>query len=403
MNIVRAWYNRYISDPQVVILALLLIAGFVVIATLGEMLAPVMAGVIIAYLLDGVVEKCRRYGAPRLSAVILVFLLFMSFLVFALLWMMPRLSSQLTQLVQQLPNWIAQGQEALQQLPEKYPNLFTQTQVNDLITAIRAEITALGQQVLSLSVASVVSLMTVMVYIILVPVLAFFFLKDKEPILDWFGQRLPRERRLANQVWHDVNLQVSNYVRGKVWEIFIVGAVSYATFTMMGLQYTLLLSTMVGLSVIIPYVGAAVVTLPVALVAYFQWGWIAEFGWVLFAYGVIQALDGYLLVPLLFSEVVDLHPVAIIIAILVFGGLWGFWGVFFAIPLATLVQAVLKAWPVRHQEEETHGRDRSEPVHHLNTSEVAICNRQYQLNAKNAKLFICFVLKNAFAHFASLR
>jgi putative permease len=352
MNIVRAWYNRYISDPQVVILALLLIAGFVVIATLGEMLAPVMAGVIIAYLLDGVVEKCRHYGAPRLSAVILVFLLFMSFLVFALLWMMPRLSSQLTQLVQQLPSWIAQGQEALQQLPEKYPNLFTQTQVTDLIAAIRAEITALGQQVLSLSVASVVSLMTVMVYIILVPVLAFFFLKDKETILDWFGQRLPRERGLANQVWHDVNLQVANYVRGKVWEIFIVGAVSYATFTMMGLQYTLLLSTMVGLSVIIPYVGAAVVTLPVGLVAYFQWGWSAEFGWVLFAYGVIQALDGYLLVPLLFSEVVDLHPVAIIIAILVFGGLWGFWGVFFAIPLATLVQAVLKAWPVRYQEEE---------------------------------------------------
>ena len=355
MNIVRAWYNRYISDPQVVILALLLIAGFLVMLTLGEMLAPVMAGVIIAYLLDGVVEKCRRFGAPRLSAVILVFLLFMSFLVFALLWMMPRLSSQLTQLVQQLPNWIAQGQEALLHLPEKYPSLFTQTQVNDLIAAIRAEITALGQRVLSLSVASVVSLMTVMVYIILVPVLAFFFLKDKETILGWFGQRLPRERRLANQVWHDVNMQVSNYVRGKVWEIFIVGAVSYATFTMMGLQYTLLLSTMVGLSVIIPYVGAAVVTLPVGLVAYFQWGWSAEFGWVFFAYGVIQALDGYLLVPLLFSEVVDLHPVAIIIAILVFGGLWGFWGVFFAIPLATLVQAVLKAWPVKHREEEVSG------------------------------------------------
>jgi putative permease len=63
------------------------------------------------------------------------------------------------------------------------------------------------------------------------------------------------------------------------------------------------------------------------------------------AYLVIQALDGNVLVPLLFSEVVNLHPIAIIVAILVFGGLWGFWGVFFAIPLATLVQAVLKAWP----------------------------------------------------------
>jgi putative permease len=96
---------------------------------------------------------------------------------------------------------------------------------------------------------------------------------------------------------------------------------------------------------LVPYIGAAVVTLPVAMLAYFQWGWSPEFGWVIFAYGVIQGLDGNVLVPLLFSEVVNLHPVAIIVAILVFGGLWGFWGVFFAIPLATLVSALLTAWP----------------------------------------------------------
>jgi putative permease len=84
---------------------------------------------------------------------------------------------------------------------------------------------------------------------------------------------------------------------------------------------------------------------PVALVAWFQWGWGPDFAWLMVAYGIIQALDGNVLVPLLFSEVVNLHPVAIIVAILVFGGLWGFWGVFFAIPLATLVSAILVAWP----------------------------------------------------------
>ena len=351
MNILREWYHRFASDPQVVILALLLVAGFVAMATLGEMLVPVLVGVIIAYLLDGLVEKSRQLGAPRLSAVALVFILFLTFFVFAILWLMPRLWSQLTQLVTQLPYIIASGQELLLQLPEKYPNLFSEQQVTDLITAIRGEITAMGQRVLSLSVASVFGLITLMVYIILVPVLAFFFLKDKQRILNWFSERLPRERPLANQVLHDVNQQVSNYVRGKVWEIFIVGGVTFATFSLMGLQYSLLLATMVGLSVIVPYIGAAVVTVPVAIIAWFQWGWSADFGWLLFAYGVIQALDGYLLVPLLFSEVVDLHPVAIIIAILVFGGLWGFWGVFFAIPLATLVQAVIKAWPMKSREE----------------------------------------------------
>lgn len=104
-----------------------------------------------------------------------------------------------------------------------------------------------------------------------------------------------------------------------------------------------------GFSVLIPYIGAAAVTVPVAMVALFQWGLTPEFTWLMVAYLVIQALDGNLLVPLLFSEAVNLHPVAIIVAVLVFGGLWGFWGVFFAIPLATLVKAVLNAWPKREE------------------------------------------------------
>jgi len=269
----------------------------------------------------------------------------MTVFVFIMLWLIPQLSWQLTQLVQELPKMIVKGHELLLTLPEKYPNLFTEEQVGDLIAEIRADITVWGQHVLSLSLPAVFGLMSIMVYLILVPVLAFFFLKDKHGIIGWFSKGLPRQRRLVDEVALDVNRQVANYVRGKVWEIVIVGAASYATFTLMGLNYALLLATMVGLSVIIPYIGAAVVTLPVALIAWFQWGWSADFGWLLFAYGVLQALDGYLLVPLLFSEVVNLHPVAIIIAILVFGGLWGFWGVFFAIPLATLVNAVLHAWP----------------------------------------------------------
>ena len=125
----------------------------------------------------------------------------------------------------------------------------------------------------------------------------------------------------------------------------IVGVVSYITFLSMDLQFALLLGVLNGLSVLIPYIGATVVTFPIAVVALFQFGFTPEFGWLMGAYLIIQALDGNVLVPLLFSEVVDLHPIAIIVAILLFGGLWGFWGVFFAIPLATLVQAVLKAWP----------------------------------------------------------
>jgi putative permease len=150
--------------------------------------------------------------------------------------------------------------------------------------------------------------------------------------------------------------QIGNYVRGKIIEIFIVGAVTYVVFVAMGVNYAMLLGVLVGLSVIIPYIGAAVVTIPVAMIGYFQWGWSSEFAYLMLAYGVIQAVDGNVLVPLLFSEAVNLHPVAIIGAVLFFGGLWGLWGVFFAIPLATLVKAVLNAWP-RQPSDDTEPAD----------------------------------------------
>ena len=147
------------------------------------------------------------------------------------------------------------------------------------------------------------------------------------------------------RIWHEMNLQMANYVRGKAIEILVVGLVSYVFFLFMGLQYAALLGLLVGLSVVIPYIGAMIVTFPIAAVGYFQWGFGSELLWLMVGYGIIQALDGNVLVPLLFSEAVNLHPIAIILAVLVFGGLWGFWGVFFAIPLATLVKALYNAWP----------------------------------------------------------
>jgi len=345
MDRIRQWFKRYLSDPQVVSLAVVLLGGFVVVLTLGRMIAPLLAALVVAYLLDGLITALHARGVPRTLAVTIVFILFLIVVIFMLLVIFPRLSRQLSQLVQQLPRIVGIGQDLLMQLPQKYPALVSQTQLQDLIDTVKGDVLTFGQRMVSMSLASVIGFITIMVYLFLVPVLVFFMLKDKLRIIDWFMQYLPRDRALTGQVWYDVNRQIGNYVRGKIWEILIVGGVSYVTFVLMQLDYPVLLATLVGLSVVVPYIGAAIVTLPILAIAYFQWGWSAEFGYLVIAYGIIQALDGNLLVPLLFSEVVNLHPIAIIVAVLVFGGLWGFWGVFFAIPLATLVQAVLKAWP----------------------------------------------------------
>lgn len=345
MNFIRHWFARHFSDPHVVGLAILLLVGFGVVMWMGNYLAPVIAAVIIAYLLEGPVGYLQYHRIPRLVASVIVFSLFMAFVMVLLFGVMPLIWRQATALIQQFPVMLAKGQEALLNLPEQYPNLFSEEQVRDLVTVIRARVGEFGQQVLSVSLASVVGILAALVYLILVPLMVFFFLKDKARMQQWAKGFLPDSRRLSAQVWHEVDAQIGNYVRGKVIEILIVWFVSYVTFKFLGLNFAMLLSVLVGLSVLIPYVGAVVVTVPVTLIAFFQWGLTSDFYWLVGSYLFIQFLDGNLLVPLLFSEVVNLHPVAIIAAVLVFGGLWGFWGVFFAIPLATLVQAVLRAWP----------------------------------------------------------
>lgn len=344
IELVKTWYNRYFSDPQAIILTTVLVVGSTIILTMGNMLLPVLASIVIAYLLEGVVRRMQHHGSHRFTAVVLVFCIFFAFIIFLFFGLAPLVSSQLSELFRELPRYLTEGQQILLKLPEVYP-FVSEDQVQELIDVINREITGLGSHIVSLSFSSIPGLITLAVYIFLVPVLVFLFMKDKERIWSWFSGILPSDRTLVSQVSNEMDLQLGKYIRGKFWEIMVVGVVTYIGFSILGLKYSLLLSVLVGLSVLVPYIGAAVVTFPVVLIAFFQWGWTNEFFWVVGFFGISQALDGTVLVPWLFSGLVNLHPIAIIVSVLVFGGLWGFWGVFFAIPLATLVSAVIHVWP----------------------------------------------------------
>jgi len=344
LDVLGRWYRRYFSDPQAVLLTVILVVGFTLVLTLGNMLAPALAALVIAYLLEGIVRLLQRRKTPRFAAVLLVFSLFSAFVVFLLFGLVPLLSVQVTELVKELPRYLGVAQQELMQLPQNY-SFITEKQVHDIADVMNRELANAGQRIVTMSLANLNQIITLLVYLVLVPLLVFFFLKDKDTIMGWFSGFLPQDRQLASQVWSEMDRQLGNYVRGKFWEILIVGSVTWVAFAILGLKYAILLAALVGVSVVVPYIGAAVVTIPVAMVAYVQWGWGSDFIIIMVVYGVIQALDGNVLVPLLFSGVVNLHPIAIIVSVLLFGGLWGFWGVFFAIPLATLVNAVLSAWP----------------------------------------------------------
>ncbi|MDV6314948.1 AI-2E family transporter [Idiomarina sp. HP20-50] len=344
LEYINQWYQRKFADPNAVTLFLLLVVTVLIIVFFGSLMAPLLIAISLAYLLDWPVMRLMEIGLSRLSATIITFSLFLALMLFLLLTLVPVIWQQSTTLIQELPDMVTNLQIWLHKLPEMFPTIVDDNQINEFTQEMKRRVVGLGESLLTVSLASIVNIMAMLVYLIIVPLLIFFMLKDRDVLIAHFSRLLPSNRQLISQVGQEMNLQIMNYIRGKAIEVVVVAAVTFVTFSLFGLRYSALLSIMVGLSVLIPYIGAAVATIPVVLVALFQFGPTGPFVWVTVAYLVIQALDGNLLVPLLFSEAISLNPVYIIAAVLIFGGIWGFWGVFFAIPLASLVKAVLTAW-----------------------------------------------------------
>lgn len=347
IKVLRSWVDRYFSDEEAVVLLFVLLVGLSGILLWGDILAPVIAGGVIAFVLQGVVVSMVKRGLGKQMAVYLAFLVFMGIVLAFFLVLLPLVWAQLGNLVEDVPAIFNNLESYVVMVQEKYPGLVSLEDVDRLYQQVSEEVAGFVQWAASHSIKSLPLVITMMIYLIVVPILVFFFLKDKDKIFDAIGGFLPHNRSLMTSVWVEMNLQFANYIRGKVLEIFIVGGVTYMAFVFLRLDYAALLAILVGLSVVIPYIGAVIVTIPVTVIALFQFGLADGFYYVMIAYLVIQVLDGNVLVPLLFSEVVNLHPIVIIVSVLFFGGIWGVWGVFFAIPLATLIKAVFTAWPRR--------------------------------------------------------
>jgi putative permease len=300
-------------------------------------------------MLQGLVNSMDRLHVPHHLAVYLVYFLFLGLTILIMLFALPFAWNRLSALVNDLPAITDQLRSLLLLLPQKYPEVFTVAQVERWMDSTQGELLVYGQTLLSNSVSSVTRVVTWIVYTVLVPIMVFFMLKDSEKLLNWFESWLPEKRPLMAQVWHEMNDQLANYIRGKALQILIVGGVTWLVFALLGLNAAPVLSVVIGISVIIPFVGATVVLVPLFVAGFLQWGFSGELLQVMLAYLAIHLVDANILVPLIFSETVNLHPIAIIAAILVFGGLWGVWGVFFAIPLATFIKAIIRAWPVSHR------------------------------------------------------
>lgn len=339
------WFKDYFSNPETIGLTFTIIAIFLILAFFGKLLMPILISIVIAYVLNAAVHRLQHYKVPHMLAFSIVYFIFLGILVWALFGLLPLLWRQASNLVQEIPNAFSQSQIWLQNTIKQYPVVAGYDPVSHTSDFIKAQSTKIGQTLVAVSLATIPNLISAALYVILVPLLVFFFVKDGKMISNWFKRFLPRNRGLLSKVWSEVNEKIGSYIKGRIIEMFIVGFISAIAFSILGLEYAILMGFLVGASVFVPYIGAIIVTIPILILSLMQWGLSTHFLYVMIIYGAIVALDANLLFPWLFAQTMDLHPIVIILAVVIFGGLWGFWGVFFAIPLVTLFKAILYSWP----------------------------------------------------------
>ena len=342
---INSFLKKIFSNEETIVFSFVILCAFLMMTFFGSVLTPFLISIVVAYLLVGVQKKIESFNISSKWALVITFAIFIVTGAAMLVWLLPILYTLLQAFVLDVPELFNNFLEFVSTLPAKFPELVTSEQITVFFQAVSSELSSITQNIVKSSIAGIQSTITILLYIILFPILVFFFLFDRKNIMDGLSKLVPGNREMFSNIWTEMDMQLSNYVRGKTTEIFVVGLCAAIIFSLVGLKYSALLSVLVGLSVVIPYVGAFLVTVPVVIVGLLQFGLTSEFYILITLYLLLQILDGNLLVPIIFSDAVKLHPVAIILAVFIFGSMFGFWGVFFAIPMATFIKAVWNAWP----------------------------------------------------------
>lgn len=329
------------TDPQIISLVIILALVVGALYFFGFQLIPFLVAFVLAYCLDSGVQRLKQYGLGQGLAVTLVYLVYLVMYFVMLAGPVQIVARRAVQLARNLPANADQLLARFSAFPDPTLGLLPEKMRQDVLDLVLAQIQhALGFLV-SGSFGLISQVTAWVMFLFLVPLLVLFFLKDKDVLIQAVLRCLPRNRELATKIWLEMEKRMGGYVRGKIWEILIVGVVSWVAFALLGFEYPVVFAMLSGFSALIPFLGMIGVAIPLFIQGYLQWGMTWPMGWLMIVFAIIHFVDGNILVPFILSHAVKLHPVTILLAVLLFGSIWGFWGVLFAIPLATFAKILL--------------------------------------------------------------
>lgn len=325
---------------------------------LGNVLTPFILGGAIAYGLDPVADRLERLGLSRIMATIVITL--SSILIFTLVFLLvvPTLIGQLGQLISQIGQIIQNLPETWENLKTwlegRFPNLDLQGDfLQDQLVSLGSSIQSRGGDLVAALLNSAQGIVNVMVLVVIVPVVTFYMLMDWDHMVAQIDDLLPRDHQnTVRTLAHQMDRTLASFIRGQGTVCLILGTYYAIALMIAGLNFGLIIGFIAGLISFIPYIGALVGGVLAIGLALFQWwagtevvdGQTVETGINWLRIGIVgaifmvgQFLEGNILTPKLVGSSVGLHPVWLILALSVFGSLFGFVGMLVAVPIAAII------------------------------------------------------------------
>ena len=235
-------FKKIFSNEETLVFSLLLASAFLILFFLGGILTPFLISIIFAYLLVGMQTRLESFGLSGTMSFVATYSFFLLLGIAMMVWLVPLVYQQIQSIVLEVPKWLNSFVIFAQDIPEKYPDLISSDQITVFLQSLSGQISTLSEDFLKAGIAGIQNTVTVAINLILLPILVFFFLYDRNKIILGFLNILPTQRMMLKNIWVEMDGQLSNYARGKAIEIVIVGSVAAIIFMYFDLEYVALLS-----------------------------------------------------------------------------------------------------------------------------------------------------------------
>lgn len=332
--------NSLIKNQQLMFLITVVAFGFFSLWVIGDYSSSILLSIVLAFLFRPLLIYLVQIGLPRNISVVITFVISLLAGVGFFLIFIPLFINEAQRYIQAIPN--------LQAVIEPVNNFFRDLNIPvDSLESVQSVISNFAgflTNTISFGFSTVQDTANLFVGLLLVPVFLFFWLWDTETLSSGFSKLVPKKRKFLSKVWSETNTYFQDYFKGKFIEVLVVTVFGSLMFYLLGLNSPMLLGVTLGLSQLVPFFGPLFMTIPILIASLAQFGidpWVLV---ILFAFAVLQFVDGNIFLPFLMSEVVKLPAIIALLSVFFFGAIFGIWGVFFSIPLASFIKSLLDNW-----------------------------------------------------------